>query len=67
MIPTVDQEVRLVKKPGRKRGRYKVEKLEEDKYGTLITVWGPLRCNGHSGYHYVRECDIILPRSRGRL
>lgn len=61
MTLTVGQEVRLTTKPGRRRGRYVIRALEQDGHDKLlITVYGPVRRNGHAGYHYIRACDIIL-------
>lgn len=61
MTLTVGQEVRLKTKPGIRRGRYEIRALEQDKHDKLlITVYGPLRINGHAGYHYIRACDIVV-------
>lgn len=52
-------EVTLYPKPGRRDGRYEIEKIERESTGKIVlTVFGPLRKRGLQRHHYVNPSGI---------
>ena len=60
-------EVTLLRAPGRRPGRYEVQRIEREASGkTVLTVVGPLRVRAESRWHYINLDAVAVVHVKTR-